>query len=128
MKGTCRYTARGLFLDPPTLGMANGRWCLWQTPGILEHQARCGPEHGGLPAQQIFYSKEEAFGTERDQNPPAPHATFTTLEYIYSAYIQEKITEYQVSQHAAQELLVWMSCKSLKVQERNAVLGDRSVM
>jgi hypothetical protein len=53
---TCRYTSRGLFLEPPTAGLVDGQWQVQLPPGCVEE--------AGTDAV-VFAAKAELFDPER---------------------------------------------------------------
>ncbi|KAE8676619.1 Bifunctional dethiobiotin synthetase/7,8-diamino-pelargonic acid aminotransferase [Hibiscus syriacus] len=71
------YTGRGLFLDPPTVFMHNGKWIL-SLPEVF---------HSGTPEPEdiTFRSRDEIFLKSRDSS---------NLAGLYSSYISQQLSQY----------------------------------
>ena len=105
---TCRYTARGLFLDPPTLEMIDGQWCVLPKEDIMATQARYVPG-GERPVTQRFSSRDHAFSVSRDASYPPSLPNDRTLDDIYSDYIERQMMLYQVAQLLVEVPLLLMA-------------------
>ncbi|KAK8515581.1 hypothetical protein V6N12_075615 [Hibiscus sabdariffa] len=71
------YTGRGLFLDPPTVFMHNGKWTL-SLPEVF-HSGNLEPE------DITFRSRDEIFLKSRDKS---------NLADLYSSYVSQQLSQY----------------------------------
>ncbi|KAA3485936.1 bifunctional dethiobiotin synthetase/7,8-diamino-pelargonic acid aminotransferase, mitochondrial [Gossypium australe] len=71
------YTGRGLFLDPPTVFMHNGKWTV-SLPEVF-HSATLKPE------DTTFRSRDEIFLKSRDES---------NLAGLYSLYVSQQLSQY----------------------------------
>ncbi|KAL4340396.1 hypothetical protein GQ457_08G002330 [Hibiscus cannabinus] len=71
------YTGRGLFLDPPTVFMHNGKWTL-ALPEVF-HSGNLEPE------DITFRSRDEIFLKSRDKS---------NLAGLYSSYVSQQLSQY----------------------------------
>ena len=102
---TGRYTARGLFLDPPTLEMIEGQWCVLPKEDIMA-QSRYIPG-GERPVTQRFASRDHAFAASRDASYLSSRPNDRTLDDIYSDYIEKQMMVYQVAQLSPEVPQLW---------------------
>ncbi|TYH36421.1 hypothetical protein ES332_D13G263800v1 [Gossypium tomentosum] len=71
------YTGRGLFLDPPTVFMHNGKWTV-SLPEVF-HSATLKPE------DTTFRARDEIFLKSRDES---------NLAGLYSLYVSQQLSQY----------------------------------
>lgn len=71
------YTGRGLFLDPPTVFMHNGKWTV-SLPEVF-HSATLKPE------DTTFRARDEIFLKSRDKS---------NLAGLYSLYVSQQLSQY----------------------------------
>ncbi|KAK9837714.1 hypothetical protein WJX74_003664 [Apatococcus lobatus] len=93
IKQTPWYTARGLFLDPPTLEMIDGEWCVVPKEEIVAHAARhaLGTEQSFV---QQFKSRDCAFAVSRDADLLPNLPGHRSIASIYDDYIEEQMDVY----------------------------------